>query len=86
MIDDLIDRADAISTRWQTVLSVVSTAWFAATCADYAGFLNLPKLGILSGWSAILVAALWNAVWWGFAYPRIEARRKERNTLENLNG
>lgn len=82
MIDDLIDRADAFFGRWQLVLSVLSIAWFAASCAEYAGFVDLPVILPLSGWVAIVPASLWNAAWWGFAYPRIEARRAERGQGE----
>lgn len=85
-IDDLIDRADAFFGRWQLVLSVLSVAWFVLICADFAGFVDLPVVLPLSGWLAILPAALWNAVWWGFAYPRIETRRAERNSMEDAHG
>ena len=86
MIDDLIDQADAISTRWKTVISVLSAAWFAATCADYAGFIKLPIELPLSEWLGFVPVVLWNALWWGFAYPRIEARRAERNSMEEAHG
>ena len=77
-IDALIDRMDAVSARWHVVLAALSVAWFIASCADYAGFIDLPVILPLPGWLGILPAALWNAVWWGVAYPRIEARRAER--------
>lgn len=85
-IDVLIDRMDAVSARWNVVLAVVTVAWFIASCADYAGFIDLPVILPLSGWVGLLPAALWNAVWWSFAYPRIEARRAKRNSMENANG
>lgn len=88
MIDDLIDRADALFGRWHVLLTVLSAAWFAATCAEYAGFIDLPIPALVSlpGWAAVLPAAIWNAIWWGFAYPRIEARRAERTNMENSDG
>ena len=86
MIDALIDRADAFSTRWKTVISVLSAGWFAATCADYAGFIKLPVELPLSEWLGFVPVVLWNALWWGFAYPRIEARRAERNSMEDAYG
>ena len=86
MIDALIDRADAFSTRWKTVISVLGAAWFTATCADYAGFIKLPIELPLSQWLGFVPVVLWNALWWGFAYPRIEARRAERNKLDSPNG
>jgi hypothetical protein len=88
VIDDLVDRWDAFAERFRVPLAILSIAWFAASCAEYAGFVDLPipVLLPLSGWLAILPAAMWNAVWWGFAYPRIEARGKQRNILDNANG
>ncbi len=86
MIDDFIDRADAFSVRWKTVISAASVAWFAATCADYAGFIKLPIELPLSEWVGFVPVVLWNAGWWGFAYPRIEARRAERLNMEKSNG
>jgi hypothetical protein len=86
VIDDLIDRADAFSTRWKTVISALSVAWFVATCADYAGFIKLPIELPLSEWLGFLPVVLWNALWWGVAYPRVEARRAVRNSMEDAHG
>lgn len=86
MIDALIDRADAFSQRWNTVIAVLSATWFVATCADYAGFIDLPLELPLIGSLGIFPAILWNGLWWGFAYPRIEARRAERKSMEFSNG
>lgn len=88
MMDDLIDRWDAFADRFGVLLAALSIAWFAASCAEYAGFVDVPVpvLLPLPGWLAILPAALWNAIWWGFAYPRITARRAERMNMENFNG
>lgn len=86
MIDELIDDLDAFTTRWHLVLSIISIAWFVATCAEYAGFIEIPDILPLTGWAAILPASAWNGLWWGFAYPRILARRKQRTELENANG
>ncbi len=86
VIDSLIDRFDAVSSRWSVVLTVLGAAWFAATCADYAGFIRLPFELPLSEWVGFLPVLLWNALWWGFAYPRIEARRAERKNMEIPNG
>ena len=86
MIDDLVESLDAFAARWHVLLSAISIGWFVATVADYAGFLEIPDLLPLSGWAAILPASVWNAFWWGFAYPYILARRKQRTELENANG
>ncbi len=86
MIDDFFDRADAFSERWKTVISALSVAWFVATCADYAGFIKLPIELPLSEWLGFLPVVLWNALWWGLAYPRIAARREQRRAMETNNG
>jgi len=88
VIDDLADRWDAFAERFRVPLAAFSVAWFALSCAEYAGFVDVPVPALvpLPGWLAILPAAIWNALWWGFAYPRVEARRKQRNTLDNADG
>jgi hypothetical protein len=88
VIDAAVDRWDAFAERYRVPLAVLSIAWFAASCAEYAGFIDLPIPALLplSGWLAILPAALWNGVWWGVAYPRIDARCKARNPVEEAHG
>jgi hypothetical protein len=86
LIDGWIDRADAVSARWNTVITVLSAAWFAASCADYAGFIDLPLELPLIGSLGVIPAIIWNVLWWGFAYPRITARRAERLNMENPDG
>ena len=85
-IDGFIDKADALFARWSSVLSILSIGSFIASCAAYAGFIAMPNLLPLPDWLGILPAVLWNALWWGFAYPRIEARRKQRAQLEHSDG
>jgi hypothetical protein len=86
VIDRLIDRLDAFATRWSLPLAVMSTAWFVASCAEYAGFVDMPALIPIDGWAQILPAAVWNFVWWGFVFPRVHGRRAHRASTDMANG
>jgi hypothetical protein len=74
MIDKLIDLAD----RFALVFAAIGAFWFALSCASYANFVRLPDLALLKGIPAIIASILYNAAYWGFLYPRVETRRKER--------
>ena len=78
MIDALIDRVDAFCARWRVSLAVASGLWFALTCAAYANFIDLPAIVIIGGLPGVILAGLWNAIWWGLLYPRAERRRAAR--------
>ena len=77
-IDRLIDMADAVTGRLRIPLSVLSVVWFALTCADYAGFAGLPEFALIDGLTGLIASGLFNALWWGFLYPRAEQRRTDR--------
>ncbi|WP_066649128.1 MULTISPECIES: hypothetical protein [Sphingomonas] len=90
-IDRLVDFADGVADRLRVPLSVVSVGWFALTCADYAGFVRLPSFVLIDGMPGLIASGLFNALWWGFLYPRAEARRAERaaqssSTSSNAHG
>jgi hypothetical protein len=78
VINALIDYGDAVAARWRVPLTILSAAFFVLSCASYAGFVRLPELSFLSGLPVVIAAAAWNAIWWGFLYPRAERRRAER--------
>lgn len=77
-IDRLVDLADDLADRFRVPLSVLSVGWFALVCADYAGFVRLPKFVLIDGMPGLIASGLFNALWWGFLYPRAEARRAKR--------
>lgn len=90
-IDRLVDIADGLADRFRVPLSILSVGWFALTCADYAGFVRLPKFVLIDGMPGLIASGLFNALWWGFLYPRAEARRAARaaqshSTKTNANG
>jgi len=90
-IGRLIDVADSVAERFRVPMSVVSIGWFALTCADYAGFVRLPSFVLIDGVPGLIASGLFNALWWGFLYPRAEARRAERaaqasSTSSNAHG
>lgn len=72
MIDYLIRLAD----NRRLLLSIVGAAWFAAGCAVYANFITLPAFPFLTDDVVLYSGAAYNALWWGFARPAIERRKK----------
>lgn len=78
MIDGAVDRLDAFADRHKRALSIIGGAWFVVGCAVASGMVRVPDLGIISNRTALLVATLYNAIWWGWLHPRAEKRRNER--------
>ncbi|OYY67144.1 MAG: hypothetical protein B7Y49_00560 [Sphingomonas sp. 28-62-11] len=76
----VVDLADDVANRFRVPLSILSVGLFVLTCADYAGFLRLPNVVVIGGTPGLIVAVAFNAIWWGFLYPRAEKRRAERTT------
>ena len=72
----MLDRIVAFSAKHERLIALVAGAWFAASCASYAGFIDLPEIPLLTNRAAIFVAAGANAVWWGFLRPEIERRKQ----------
>jgi hypothetical protein len=60
------------------LLTGVGAVSFALSCASYAGFIHLPKFQFLTGLPALIFSVVYNAVWWGFVYPRVDENRKRR--------
>lgn len=77
-MDRLIDRIDAVADRHQRALGIMGVLWFALVCADYAGFIDLPEFTLIGGAAGLIVAVLYNAVWWGFLNPRVQVLRAAR--------
>lgn len=77
-VDRIVDAADGFLARFRVPLSVASVAIFVLTCADYAGFVRLPSITLIDGMPGLIASGVYNAVWWGFLYPRAEARRASR--------
>jgi hypothetical protein len=77
----IIDLAD----RFGFIFAAFSGLWLALTCASYANFIRLPDFALLHGMPAIIASAMFNAGYWGFLYPRVQARRKERLDQNKVN-
>ena len=75
MIDSLIDRIDSVLERIRIPLGIAGAVWFALTCAQHAGFVRLPDFSLLHGTPSLVFSVIYNAVYWGFIWPRVEARR-----------
>jgi hypothetical protein len=78
VIDRLIDRLDSAFAPFSSILAVIGMAWFAAICAQYAGFIRLPDFALFHGFPAIVCSVIYNAVYWGFIYPHVQERRAVR--------
>ncbi len=78
-ISGLIDRVDALLERFRVPMMVLGVLWFAAIFAQYAGLVRLPDLALLHGTPAIMFAAAYNAVYWGYVRPRVIRRRAARD-------
>jgi hypothetical protein len=84
----LLDQFDQYCLRYRRSLSAVSLIWFVLTSANYAGFISLPRIPLLTGLFAMITSGLWNALWWGAIIPWAETHRKNqaKNELESDNG
>ncbi len=80
-MDTLIDRVDAFAQRHRRILSIVGAIWFVLGCAAASGMVRLPDIPLLTDRAAFFLSGAYNAIWWGFLYPRAEQRRKERKAL-----
>lgn len=78
MLEQMIDRADALIERHRVLASILASAWFCFGIGLQANFIELPPIPYVSEqalfWCGIVVGTLW----WSIAYPRIMRRRKER--------
>lgn len=77
-----IDSFFALTERHQRLLSVVGALWFALSCAVYAKFLILPDMPFLTDEVVLYSGAAYNALWFGFARPAVERRKKLRANAE----
>ena len=85
-MDRLLDLGLRLALRHQRALALIGALWFALGCAASAGFVDLPRIPFVTDRLGWLVAGMWNALWWGLAYPRIAARREQRRAMETNNG
>ena len=85
MSGGFVEAAERFFARWRVLLTIASVVWFAVSCASYAGFVRLPVFELIVGLPGVLLAGLWNAVWWGWLYPRAEQRRVARQTATDRN-
>ena len=72
----VLDRVVAFSASHERPIALIGGLWFAVSCAQYAGFVDLPEIPLLTGMTAIYASAAANALWWGFLRPAIERRKQ----------
>jgi uncharacterized membrane protein len=73
-----LERIIATADRHSALFAVVGGIGLVLSSASYAGFIRLPRLEILSGIPAVIASVIYNGVWWGFVYPKVEEMRKNR--------
>ena len=61
--------------RKERLFGIAGTLWLAASCANYARFIDLPDIPYVTDEMALYVSAAFNAAWWGFVRPAIERRK-----------
>lgn len=67
---------DAWLHRHARLVGTIGAIWFALTCADYAGFIHLPRLLVIPASLGVVLAFLRYGVWEAFVTPEVEARRR----------
>jgi hypothetical protein len=66
--------------RHRRLVGAMSAIWFALVCANYAGFIHLPKLVTLPASMAVIVAFVRYGVWDAFVTPKIVAARQDERS------
>jgi hypothetical protein len=64
--------------RHRRIIGLLSAAWFALVCADYAGFIHLPRLIAVPASLAVIVSFVRYGVWEAFVAPKVVAGRKDQ--------
>ncbi|GEM_PF-4594846 len=75
-MDRIWNGLASFAMRHEKALAIAGAAWLALSSAVYARFVALPEIPFLTDEWAIWTSAGWNAAWWGFIHPQIDARRK----------
>jgi hypothetical protein len=73
------DRWLRFAMRHEKPIAIASAVWFALGCALAARFIVLPEwleVPYLTDRNAFWLTGAWNAAFWGFIHPKLEARRK----------
>jgi len=75
---DLLLRPISVGlVRFERPLSWIAVIWSVLSIAAHARFISLPDVPYITDRNAWMVAAPWNAIWWGFLRPGIERRTAE---------
>lgn len=64
--------------RHRRIIGVLSVVWFALVCADYAGFIHLPRLVAVPASLAVIISFVRYGVWDAFVTPEVIAARKDQ--------
>ena len=78
-MDRVWDRIAGFAMRHERPIAIVSVIWFAFGCALAARFVALPDwlaIPYLTDRNSFWLTGGWNALFWGYVHPRLDARRK----------
>lgn len=82
MLGSAIDRIEARFAPHAKAISVAAVIWFWLGIALHARIIRLPELPWLSDRAVFWAGVVFNAAWWGWLRPAIEARRQKRAAAE----
>lgn len=77
LLTKLIEFAD----RHARIINVLSIVWLVISIASWMPFLPIPEIPYVTDRNFWVSSAIWNTLWWGFAYPVIAKHRQKLNTL-----
>jgi len=82
MIDATLTRIVRFAAKHDRALAIASGAWFVLSCAVWIPQLPIPEIPYVTDRNSWMLSGPWNALWWGFAYPALEKKRKEIEAAE----
>jgi hypothetical protein len=77
MAEVALNHVATALVRFERPLNWIAVIWSILSIAAYAHFISLPDVPYITDRNAWMVAAPWNAIWWGFLRPEIERRVEE---------
>ena len=77
MAEVALNHVATALVRFERPLNWIAVIWSILSIAAYARFISLPDVPYLTDRNAWMIAAPWNAIWWGFLRPEIERRTEE---------
>lgn len=77
MLNPMLDRAIRFGERHERAIALLSGIWFVISCASWIPQVPVPEVPYVTDRDSWMLSGAWNAVWWGFAHPALDKRRKQ---------